>query len=379
MPKKKPYSARYERGAPKKAKPRVAEPKSHALIPLDTAAIRKKAAKACEQARKRYEEAASDWERFQTRDTPDFARALALRAGPLREELRVLLPRYEELSGLLDQIEDEMFMSGDDPAECLERIEEYAAKRAASADAGFDGSSDESPDAEADDTDDERAEDFDLDEDEDEDEGEDASAEDDFDAFLRHMLGMEQGKKQAPAGTEHADRLKELYRELVRLLHPDRGGHITDKRMRLWHEVQEAYRSGDLARLEFLHAQSGQVADLSSPTLPVSRLNSLAALFKRSLRGLTRDLTAAKRDLAWGFSKLPAKARDTPLGAAEAELRAHINDIKEKIRHLEAQLEKIRHPKPRPKRTKRGSRGVPCDGAVLSEDELLDLLSGGWF
>ena len=353
----------------------AADPKTRALTLLDSSSVRKKAVRECELARKKYDDAAAKWERYQTRDAPEFAHALALCAGPLREEMRVLLPKYEELSDLLQKVEDEMFFSGDGAAECLARIE--------AKDAELDELDDAEAAAQGDVQDFEGdAEDNGLGEDWADDAGveeaEDASEGDAFDDLLRHLLGMAQRKKTVKPERERADRIKELYRELVRALHPDGGGHITDKRMRLWHEVQAAYRCGDLARLEFLHAQSGQAADLSSRAIPLSRLKALTALFKTSLRKLKRDMRAAKGDPAWGFSALRADERSKLLRAAEAGLQADVNEVKERIRRMEEQLEEIRQPKKRSKRRRRHAYVELRDDDVLRGDTLLDILGNSW-
>ena len=51
-------------------------------------------------------------------------------------------------------------------------------------------------------------------------------------------------------------RVKELYRRLVRRLHPDLRADGSAAVSGLWHEVQEAYEAGDVARMEILLALS---------------------------------------------------------------------------------------------------------------------------
>src|SRR5207247_7519930 len=52
-------------------------------------------------------------------------------------------------------------------------------------------------------------------------------------------------------------RVKEIYRRLVRRLHPDLRADGDATVSSLWHEVQEAYAAGDVARMELLLALSG--------------------------------------------------------------------------------------------------------------------------
>src|SRR5437588_12761186 len=51
-------------------------------------------------------------------------------------------------------------------------------------------------------------------------------------------------------------RVKEIYRRLVRRLHPDLRADGDATVSSLWHEVQEAYAAGDVARMELLLALS---------------------------------------------------------------------------------------------------------------------------
>ncbi len=63
-------------------------------------------------------------------------------------------------------------------------------------------------------------------------------------------------------------RVKELYRALVRRLHPDLRADGNAAVSALWHEVQEAYAASDVARMELLLAlsdlESSQVGEQTS-------------------------------------------------------------------------------------------------------------------
>jgi len=54
------------------------------------------------------------------------------------------------------------------------------------------------------------------------------------------------------SGSPSADYLKSVYRQLVRILHPDTNKSMTNEQQDLWHEVQEAYAWCDIQRLERL-------------------------------------------------------------------------------------------------------------------------------
>ena len=307
--------------------------------------------KACEQARRKFTSATAEWDRYRTLDVPVFARELALCAGPLREEMRVLLPKYEELADLLSEVMDEILFSGDAPSVCLARVEAHADEPE------LPDASDPFPDEEKDpDSEPDFEDELRGDEGDDDTWDADDVSEDDFDDLLRQMMGLPPKAKKPRQEAPKDCRLKDLYRELVRTLHPDQGGHMTPERMHLWHEVQEAYRKGDLARMEILHSKSGLATDLTSSATPISRLLSITDLFKKSLRDLKRQMRPAMDDPAWKFSKLTEKGRNKVIRKSEVLLRADIAMVKFKIRSLEGQLEDIRNSGKRSKRGRGGSR-----------------------
>ena len=96
-------------------------------------------------------------------------------------------------------------------------------------------------------------------------------------------------------------RIKEIYRILVRRLHPDvkKGSDVTVSA--LWHEVQEAYKTRNLERLETLlsvtEMQAGKNANIR-----LSQMRGALAEINRTLRAVQQSLGLAKKDPAWGFS-----------------------------------------------------------------------------
>lgn len=365
-----------------------------ALVLLNTTSIRKKAAKDCEQVRKKYASAASQWERYQQDDTPTFSHALALRAGPLREEMRILLPKYEALSDLVDEVSDEIDISGDEPSVCLARVEAAIAEENNVLDAdNLDPVEDRFSDDVDDNDDDEDDEDeffkemFDElhkdlkfgDSDEGDsfgdggDEDDDSFRDDIFDDLLRQMLGLPPEQKKVRREKAHENRLKELYRELVRALHPDQCAQMTPERMRLWHEVQDAYHNGDLARMEFLHAKGVGARDLTSATQLVSQIQSLTVLFKKALCDMNSRIRGVRSDPAWGFSTLKEQERNRVIGQAEAMLKDELGQLKGRIAYLEGMLEAFRQPVKREKRSKQRKRSVPARNKGFEDFSVMDL------
>jgi hypothetical protein len=109
----------------------------------------------------------------------------------------------------------------------------------------------------------------------------------------------EEGEDEArPADT----RVRELYRRLVRRLHPDLRADGSTAVSALWHEVQEAYAASDVARMEILLALSDIEANrLADQTL--AQLHAVRAELDRALRALEKSLLEARSEEAWDFAR----------------------------------------------------------------------------
>jgi hypothetical protein len=109
-----------------------------------------------------------------------------------------------------------------------------------------------------------------------------------------------QPQNAAPAHV--SKRLKELYRAVVRRLHPDSQREMTAQKTEWWHQAQAAYEAGDAEQLEVILTlcEMGE----SGTTLHTSAalLQRITAQLKSSLREIKRQLTQRRREPAWNFS-----------------------------------------------------------------------------
>ena len=96
-------------------------------------------------------------------------------------------------------------------------------------------------------------------------------------------------------------RVKEIYRRLVRRLHPDLRAD-GDEVSSLWHEAQEAYAAGDVARLELLLALS-DLSDAPGAGTTLSQMRSILVELTRSVRALELSLIEAGREDSWNSSR----------------------------------------------------------------------------
>ena len=107
---------------------------------------------------------------------------------------------------------------------------------------------------------------------------------------------------QAAAPAHVSKRLKELYRAVVRRLHPDSQREMTAQKTEWWHQAQAAYEAGDAEQLEVILTlceigESGTTAHTSA-----SLLQRITAQLKSSLREIKRQITHRRREPAWNFS-----------------------------------------------------------------------------
>ena len=110
----------------------------------------------------------------------------------------------------------------------------------------------------------------------------------------------EEGAEEEGARDE---RVKALYRVLVRRLHPDLRDDASAGVSALWHEVQEAYAAGDVPQLEILLA----LIDIEGNTLgaqtSVGQMRALLAELERAARALEKSVMEAEGEDAWNFAR----------------------------------------------------------------------------
>jgi hypothetical protein len=99
-------------------------------------------------------------------------------------------------------------------------------------------------------------------------------------------------------------RVKELYRILVRRLHPDLRADANAGVSALWHEVQEAYCASDVARMEILLALSDIESNHVGHQASVSQMRAVFAELERALRALEKSLLEAEGEDAWNFAQV---------------------------------------------------------------------------
>jgi hypothetical protein len=169
-------------------------------------------------------------------------------------------------------------------------------------------------------------------------------------------------KKKSAAREERSDglaRLKTVYRKLAFALHPDANPNLSARERKIWDEVQRAYSSRDLARLESLAAwiETGSKGWLDrmnhAGTLRAMVLEKIAAVRATHVR-----INRLRKEDSWRYWQ----ARGSE--SAIAELRTEIEEgvlrdflfLRRRLREFELQFQRWLSGEPRTRRNRSSSR-----------------------
>jgi hypothetical protein len=111
------------------------------------------------------------------------------------------------------------------------------------------------------------------------------------------MRSLGQAQSTPPPPSNH----KQIYRQIVTRLHPDRAEKFSPIEQALWHEAQNAYRSGDTAALEVILARCEAAQDGVEITR-ASLIVGMIAQARANLSQLRERLREFKRHPSWNFT-----------------------------------------------------------------------------
>lgn len=319
------------------------------IILLDQEPLRAEAGRAARKKIGEMEKLSSSLEEFEKTILPAYTRWEEETLGPLLAEERQLNAKIDHLEHLLSTASLEALFTGRDPSEIYADIareqQEWEERQAGGepdrSEPEPEPEPEEDPDAKREFTDEER----------------------EFRSYVRYAIGEDpdyfdkrqykklfneyrewkkrreedcgsatQKKQDIPA------RVKELYRVLVRRLHPDTGKSRKDPNtQRLWHDLQNAYAAMDVERLEVLLALTDLHESGSAIRSTLYHLRKVAKEMERTVRDLKNRFREARSSPAWQFwhadnrQKVGAKMR--------AAVEARIRDAKNHIATLEQQID----------------------------------------
>ncbi len=296
------------------------------LVVIDQEPLRQKVAADCSGAMARLEQARAGWHHFERKDKPAFARWRARDFGALLSRARDVETQIRDHQALVHEVEMEMRRAFQDGATAYRRVmfrrENPSAAAAEEASVPRDGGQAGR-----------KLSDFEKEALFQEwvqkslgtnpDKMDDEAYSTSFEAFKSHMFRNPPEEPQprlpqraarparAAANGEPEEeealapvdaRLKELYRTLVRRLHPDLRADGSAAVSALWHEVQETYGAGDVARMEILLALSDIEAHRTAGQ-SVGQMRGVLLELERALWALEKSLLEAESEDAWDFAR----------------------------------------------------------------------------
>ena len=332
------------------------------LVPLDTRRIREDALQEYRQAERQLAQLKRHLQRYHERDLPGFHAWIHRTFGRQLTLQRELLQAVEEKQALLREVEYWIIERGlshgaayrhvlwrrAHPAEAEaqdRQYEERARQNTRWQDPGADPWTEEEIGDEPEDDGPFGESDFgDIPDD----------AWEDFSDFVEEFTGHRppprETRRAAPPPPENAS-AKALYRQIVRRLHPDHHGRMTEARAELWHAAQDAYRRGDVEALQGVLARCDGDAGGLNPASSVALIRRLTRDLQQALRAVRSDTRRFRKEPAWGYER---RLRDPRF---VARIAADMDDarfeLEQTLRELDrgiARLERKAGPRPRRER-----------------------------
>lgn len=302
----------------------------YALIPIDTTAVKQEYIRKWKLAQRDFAKRQREWERYCNDERPAFEQWMRHAFGARVSELRVLHEKIRERAYLIEQVEHHCRRFGksahrfyqellNERQEGMTLLETLSAKLRAI----DDDESEEEKRREKEDFEDELGASFDelIDE-------------------LGDILGWDQRHQSHREDSKQQQlKLRDLYRKLCLRLHPDTGGQFTAETERLWHQVQDAYESKNLDRLEAIQAGLEIQIDPLGKHVSCSQLAAVVADLKHGVGSLRTMLRNARQEISWGFHSWSEKDRRKAEHRIDQDLNRDHYTLTDELRRYEKVLE----------------------------------------
>lgn len=144
---------------------------------------------------------------------------------------------------------------------------------------------------------------------------------------------------------EKEQKIRALYRQMARLLHPDTGMESNQPARELWTEVVDAYQAKDLAKLEMLWIPVQLMTDPNSTFVGLSDLNQFIEFLAVQIRHINQEKKLfARSDPSWNFHSKDrnelSKRILSSLSATERALKGKLNEIEADLKDFERHSKK---------------------------------------
>lgn len=163
----------------------------------------------------------------------------------------------------------------------------------------------------------------------------------------------EDSKPEPPSDSSLLEKVKALYRTLARKLHPDYRRESSDHYNELWFQVQEAYKTTNLEKLEILNSQFNAYEGNFGDEFSIFQIISARENYKIQLKSVRSKIRNAKKDVAWGFSKVSQKETQAMKEKLRRQFREEISEHNQNLKYFNQILKEWSMPPVRSKKNKR--------------------------
>ena len=312
------------------------------MIQVDGARIRTQIKNEYEKISHDLAKAREQLHRFEKYDAPEYSRWVHRQFGALLTELRATSARIHQLAEIFNEVQAEIFFSGDSPGRAYARVMRDRKK----------AEHNPEEDSDEDDFESESRESGSRPSSDDEGEGPE------FEEFF-HSHSRTESSREHRAPVAIRARLKELYRALARRLHPDAQGQMTAQKKEWWHQAQSAYDQGDLEQLEVILCLCDIEETGTTEKTSLSVLQRISRQLKTVLRQVRSQLSKHRQDPAWNFQR--RKDKEMLAVTTRLQLEHDLHLLNEELQEMEMQLAALARPSASP-RPRRYSRRAPVAG-----------------
>gem|GEM_PF-3607972 len=168
----------------------------------------------------------------------------------------------------------------------------------------------------------------------------------DDDEFLEFMRrGFEEARNSRDPSNKdtriHAatlKRVRELYRRLVKRLHPDHGGETSPQHLELWHLAQEGYRNSNFETLTLVFVMLVWEDREALEAITIGEMSAAADGLHHQNRLRRRELNRYNRHPACGFDALSTQQQKQLERRYRREMAEERREIADKLRELNFRL-----------------------------------------
>jgi phage shock protein A len=156
-----------------------------------------------------------------------------------------------------------------------------------------------------------------------------------------------------PEPNRASARIKELYRLLVRKLHPDLNPDQPARDRELWHTVQEAYNNRDVEALEAAAARVEVALNGQAGKLSISILRRLVSDLKKALGALKAKFAQLRKHPAFDFAARSTASREKYEAKHRKQLERSLRGLQTYLADLTHELESLAARAAKPKAAKK--------------------------